>query len=185
MSFTLAVLALFASGSFADQEIVLRDVEGKSHTMTVPPKGHTLSAVIFVTVDCPISNAYAPEINRLVAAYDPKGVQFYLVHVDPDLSSSRAKAHAKEFGFKCPVLLDPRHQFVKELGATKTPEAFVLDRKGPELYRGRIDDRWADLGVLRDPRTHDLRDAIDAALAGKAVKVKRTEAVGCFIPKVS
>lgn len=185
---TTALLALALSlqppAPQLPQATTLLDVGGKPHTPTSVSKGHKLSAVVFVTVDCPISNAYSPELNRLVATYSPRGVEFFLVHVDPDLIAPVAKTHAKEFGYRCTILLDPRHRLVKALGATKTPEAAVIGASGALLYRGRIDDRYPDLGKLRAPRVRDLRDALDAALAGKPVKVARTEPVGCLIPKL-
>ncbi|MEC7776571.1 MAG: hypothetical protein VYC32_10785, partial [Planctomycetota bacterium] len=64
------------------------------------------------------------------------------------------------------------------------PEAFVIGKPGI-LYRGRIDDLYADLGQKRrQARNRDLRDALDAVLSGKAVKNPTTRAVGCYIPEL-
>src|SRR5205814_7220610 len=66
------------------------------------------------------------------------------------------------------------------------PEAFVLDGKLNLRYRGRIDDGYARrLEKKKNFDRHDLRDALDAVLAGKAVREPVTEAVGCriFYPK--
>ncbi len=102
--------------------------------------------------------------------------------VDVDLDAPRAREHAREFGLPGPVLLDPEHRMTAALGATITPEAFLVDRAGRVVYAGRIDDRFADLGKpRRAPRTRELRDAIEAVLAGREVVVARTRAVGCLI----
>ena len=64
-----------------------------------------------------------------------------------------------------------------------TPEAFLIDVRGDVLYRGRINDLYADYGKRRAaPRTHDLRDAIAALLEGREVDVAKTKPVGCYIP---
>ena len=184
----MTVLTLLAAFVLAPEApiqggVALSDVKGQMHNALAIPPGRKLVAFVFITNDCPISNAYAPEMNRLVAEYGKEGVAFSLVHVDRTLSNEAAAKHAKEFGFQCRVLMDPKHVLVKRLEATITPEAAVVDAKGTLLYRGRIDDRYADLGKLRPPRTRDLRDALEAALAGKPVPAPRTAAIGCLIPK--
>lgn len=156
------------------------DPDGAAHTLLQKDKKAT--ALIFITHDCPIANGYAPEINRIVAQYAADGVDFYLVQVDPDLSAEAAKKHARDYGFKSTVLLDATHALVKLAGATTTPEAVVLSPGGKVLYRGRIDDRHKDLGKSRtEPTQRDLRNALDAILANRAVPVPETKAVGCYI----
>lgn len=77
---------------------------------------------------------------------------------------------------------DRAHELVTKTGATITPEAVVLDAREQVVYRGRIDDRFVELGRERaSPTTRDLRNAIAAALAGRRVSPARTQAVGCFI----
>ena len=77
---------------------------------------------------------------------------------------------------------DRDHTLVKMAGATITPEAVVLDARQRVVYRGRIDDRFVELGRERPAATRrDLRNALTAALAGKPVSPAKTQAVGCFI----
>ena len=144
---------------------------------------HSAAAVIiFVGIDCPISNAYAPEINRLCEQYRAKKVAFFLVHCDADVTNEAAAKHAKDFGYTCPILMDRKHQLARQLGATVTPEAAVVGHDGKLLYCGRIDDWFLNLGKQRkDPTTHELVDAIEAAIAGKEVASPRTQAIGCSI----
>lgn len=139
-------------------------------------------ALIFIGKDCPISNGYAPEINRICAAYATKRVAFYLVNEDTGVSTAAIKQHARQYGFRCPVLLDPTHALARRVGATVTPEAAVYAPNGTRLYRGRIDDKVLDFGKVRfQARTHDLRDALDATLTGKPIPQPVTKAIGCFI----
>ena len=77
---------------------------------------------------------------------------------------------------------DPHHVVVNRVGAAVTPEAAVLDADGRVVYRGRIDDRYADFGVDRQhPSRRDLEEALTALLAGRPVTAPVMPAVGCFI----
>ena len=147
------------------------------------PEGNQAHVLVFVTTDCPIANGYAPEIQSIADDYRDRSVRFFLVHVDPQVTREAAAAHALDYGFEVPILLDPTQELVAETGATITPEAVVLTPSGEMAYRGRIDNWYAQLGRKRRfPTQHDLRDAIDAVLAGEPVETARTQAVGCFVP---
>lgn len=144
--------------------------------------GARAAVLIFAGVECPVSNGYSPEIKQLCDEYIKRQVKFYLVYADEDLSAAAAREHASSFGIDCPVLLDPRHELSRLLGATITPEAVVAGPGGNVLYRGRIDDLYVTLGRRRyEARTHDLKDALDAVLAGRPVANPYTEAIGCSI----
>lgn len=139
--------------------------------------------IVFVTVDCPIANAYAPELAALHERYADAGVAFRMVHVDPTVDASAAQEHARSFGLPGEILLDPHHELARALGAEVTPEAFVFDRGGTLVYRGRIDDSFWRPGRRR-PRatTHELAEALRAVTNGDPVPVPRTQAVGCRLP---
>ena len=149
------------------------------------PPGAKAVAMIFVLPDCPIANAYLPELNRLHAEFAPRGVQLLVVQADPTTTAEQARAHAKEYEIAVPVVCDTDRAWVRRSGATRTPEAVVFSPAGEILYRGRIDDRYVGLGQKRpQATTRELRDALEAVVAGRPVKVPRTEAVGCYIPEV-
>jgi mono/diheme cytochrome c family protein len=141
------------------------------------------NVVIFTTVDCPIANAYAPEINQIIADYRERPLRVYLVHVDPDVTAERAQAHATEYGFTGPVLLDPKQELAKKLAVKVTPEAVLVKAGSKVAYQGRIDDQWGDLQKKRPaPTRRDLRSAMDSLLAGKPIATAKTKAVGCDLP---
>ena len=138
--------------------------------------------IIFISVDCPISNAYAPEINRICKDYEPRGLKVYLVHADRTLSLDDARKHAADFGYTCPILIDRGHDLVSRLGARVSSEAAVVLSDGTLAYQGRIDNLYAAVGKKRfEATTHDLRDALDAVLAGRPAPTPRTRAVGCSL----
>jgi thiol-disulfide isomerase/thioredoxin len=144
---------------------------------------HAATVLLFIAPDCPISNGYAPEIKRIASAYAAKGVAFYAIHADPRVTAEAARQHASQYGFDFPVLLDPDQKLAHRAGATLTPEAAVLDRGGNVVYLGRIDDTYYSFGHRRDtPTTHELRDALDAVLAGTPVAKATAPPIGCEIP---
>ena len=75
------------------------DVTGKIHS-TAEWQNKRAVVLLFLATDCPISNRYAPTINRMVESYSSKNVAFNIVHSDPDLLAKDAAQHAKEFGFQ-------------------------------------------------------------------------------------
>jgi hypothetical protein len=146
-----------------------------------PPNAKAI-VFLFISVECPISNRYAPEVRRLQHAFSPRGIAFSLVYANPAESPQAIRSHLDGFGYSARVLRDPRHELVKLTKATVTPEAAVYDNRRRFLYRGRIDDRYVSIGVERPAATrHDLEEALIAVLAGKPVSQPTTQAVGCFL----
>jgi hypothetical protein len=140
---------------------------------------------IFTSIDCPISNRYAPEIQRLQEQFAAEDVRFSLVFANPRETRATIHQHLRLFGYRIDVVQDPQHDLVRRTGATVTPEAVVFDRQDRLVYRGRIDDRYVDIGIDRQSATtHDLRDAIAATLAGRPVAKPNTPAVGCYLADV-
>jgi len=140
------------------------------------------AVLLFVYSECPISNRYAPVVRRLHDKFSSKGVVFWLIYTDPKETVDGIKKHLEEYDYPCGALHDPHHELVKMTGVQVTPEAAVYDSSGELAYRGRIDDLYVDFGKKRAAAsTHDLKDAIEATLAGEPLAVTRTKAIGCFI----
>jgi mono/diheme cytochrome c family protein len=138
-------------------------------------------AVMFMATECPIANAYVPELNRLFAAHREAGVEFYGVYSDRSLSWAAAAKHHQEYRVEFPVLFDASGELAAWLKPTHTPNAFVLSPRGEVLYRGRIDDLYADLGKRRAKATQrDFADALAAVCEGKPVAQAETKPIGCL-----
>jgi thiol-disulfide isomerase/thioredoxin len=161
------------------------DIDGHVWTPLAAAKGET-SLVIFVSADCPVSARYAPEIDRIASAYAPRGVHTFLVYADltatiPSVRQNMASFHP---GSRIPAIIDAGFALTTAADATITPEAFVYTPAG-RAYHGRIDDLYISIGKSRpQAQRHDLRDALDAVLAGRPVATPATSAVGCYIERV-
>jgi peroxiredoxin len=174
----LLVLSAWAGTSF---DFALRDADGGMHTQAEWAQARAI-VLYYVTTDCPLSNGYAPEMNRIEEAYTPRGVRFYAVQGDSTIADDAVRQHAREFAYRFPVLIDAQQTLAHHTGATVTPEAVVLSHDGAVLYVGRIDNRVEDFGKVRLEATEfDLRDALDAVLGGRPVAHPHTRALGCAI----
>jgi thiol-disulfide isomerase/thioredoxin len=169
------------------RDLQLRDVDGG----VVKPfaSGTKASVAFFVATDCPVSNAYAPEIQRVCREYSGRGVGCSLIYEDVETAQSgpplrqQVRGHLDEYKYAgIPAAIDGERVAAAAAKASITPTAVVVDRGGQIRYRGRIDNLYAALGKTRQQVTsHDLRDALDAVLAGRPVPHPETESIGCFI----
>ncbi|MBL8826624.1 MAG: redoxin domain-containing protein [Planctomycetaceae bacterium] len=163
----------------------MTDIAGRSHEQSAwrDTKG---VVIVFLGIQCPISNGYAQELARLAEYSAARGVGFLGIHGDPDVTTEQATTHARDFGLKFPIILDPEQVTARQVGARTMPEAVVLRPSGEVIYRGRIDDRYASIGRQRVAATrHDLQLAIDAVVANKLPEIAETKAIGCQLPRPS
>jgi len=178
----LLSLALFYFAAGGPVSFQLSDTHGALHT-PAEWAGKTAIVLFFVTTDCPIGNSYVPEMNRIREAYASRGVLFYAVQAEPRTAEAEVVRYAREYHYSFPLLLDPRQVLVRLTGATITPQSAILSPEGKLRYLGRIDNRTVDFGVQRPRATEqDLREALDAVLAGKPVPHEFTKSIGCAIP---
>ena len=147
-----------------------------------PLAGTNCTVLLFVRTDCPIANKCAPEISRIAKEFTPRGVRFFLVYADNDITPDMIVAHRKSFELEVPWVLEGVPALIERSGATVTPEAAVFNGGREVVYLGRINDQFAGLGQQRSlVTTHDLREALNAVLEGKRPPRSRSKAVGCYI----
>lgn len=177
-----AAFLLLALTSLQLPASILLDVDGNEHALPDPDAKATI--VYFVTQDCPISNRFMPEIRRICAEYSSRDTRCLMAYVDATATAGEIREHRQTYESTVPAVHDLNHALVAMADAGVTPEAALFDREGNLAYRGRINNFYADLGTPRRQATkHDLRDALEDVLAGRAVSQPRTQAVGCFISK--
>jgi hypothetical protein len=180
LAFLLGVALLTDLVTAADDTIQLTDIRGKSHTPLVAGL-HKGVVLVFVSPFCPTANTLTPEASKIAADYGDR-FAFYFVEADAGISIADARKHAETLEIKAPLLLDPQQLLVRRTKAKTTPEAVVLGPKGETLYQGRINDLYVNqTRKLKEPKTNDLRAALDAISAGQPVAVTTTKAIGCSI----
>jgi len=168
----------------APNPLSVRDIDGHSWT-PLSPSGNDVDLVLFISAECPVTQHYAPEMNRIVAAYSARGVHAWFVFAEPSIPVADVRQNLKDFHphTTAPAIIDAHFDLTAAAGVTITPEAAIYTARG-RVYRGRIDNLYITIGQnRREATTHDLRDALEAVLAGKPVIHPETEAVGCFIER--
>ena len=178
------LLVLAALAPARGQRPDIPDIDGHAQSPLRVAPGDAAHAIFVLAVDCPVSNRYAPEMDRIVKEYAARRVRSFLVYADPGATPARVRQHLAEFhrGLTgAPAIIDKDYALTKAIGATVTPEAAVYAAAG-RVYRGRIDDLYVSLGQARQaPTRRDLRLSLDAVIGGLTVPVPETRAVGCYI----
>ena len=130
---------------------------------------------------CPIVRHAMPALREVSAKYESQGVRFLLLNSNIQDNRETIAKEVEEFGYTYPVLVDTKQKVGEALFVQRTSEVFVIDPKTRKLiYRGPMDDRLS-YERQRPATKHYLVDALDAALAGQAVKVPYTDGVGCIV----
>jgi thiol-disulfide isomerase/thioredoxin len=178
--FAIVVLCLVSSPLTSSSQSFATDLEGKPADPFRAAQGKVV-VLIFVRTDCPVSNRYAPTIQQL-SAHNTDKAAFFLVYPSKKETSETIRKHDRDFGYALAALHDPQHILVKQSHAQITPEAAVFDANRRLVYHGRIDNLYEDFGHARKTATtHELADAIRAAIAGRTINGNATPAVGCYI----
>lgn len=160
------------------EDFTLPDAEGKEHSLA-SLKGKNGSVLIFIATKCPVSNAYNERMEKLAQDYKARGINVIGINSNAAEGGDAVKAHAAQNNLTFAILKDPANKIADRLGATVTPEVYFLDANNKLVYRGRIDNA-KDAAQVNSP---DLRDAIEATLAGKPVAKTTASAFGCTIKR--
>lgn len=184
------VIYPLAIGSAAP-DFSLPGIDGRTHSLK-DYAGAKILVVVFTANHCPTAQAYEDRIIQLVRDYQGKGVAFVAIAPnDPravrlnelawtDLGDTleEMKTRAQEKGFNFLYLYDGATQKVSHAyGPVSTPHAFIFDSQRLLRYQGRIDNA-EKIGTATQ---HDVRNALDALLAGQPVLLETTKTFGCSI----
>lgn len=156
----------------------LPDAYGKEHSLE-SLKGKNGTVLVFISRQCPMVAAYAERIQKLADDYRERGVNVIGINSNVTESADDIKRHIADNKFSFVVLRDKGNKIADMLGAERTPEAYFLDAGNKLAYHGRIDNH-KDVSFVQ---ANDLRDAIDATLAGKPVVKTEAAAFGCSIKR--
>jgi peroxiredoxin len=162
----------------AAPDFTLPDADGREHSLA-SLKGKSGTLILFIATECPVSNAYNERMAKLAADYRGRGVNVVGINSNVAESAAEVKEHAAANGLNFTILKDPGNKIADSYDAQVTPEAYLLDASGKLVYHGRIDN--SRYGVMAT--STELRDAIEAVLAGKAVEKAEVKAFGCSIKR--
>ncbi|HKR02504.1 MAG TPA: thioredoxin family protein [Pyrinomonadaceae bacterium] len=156
----------------------LPDVDGQEHSLS-SVKGRNGTVIIFISAQCPMVAAYAERIEKLAQDYRARGVNVVGINSNATETVDDIKHHISSNNFSFAVLRDKGSKIADMLGAERTPEVYFLDAANKLVYHGRIDNHKN----VEMVQSNDLRDAIDATLAGKPVVKTEAAAFGCTIKR--
>lgn len=158
----------------------LKDFNGKIHSLT-DYKNSKAIVLIFVSTQCPVSNAYNERMAKLYESYKSKNVAFLGINSNKAEQIEEIKKHSSENNLQFAILKDDNNVIADKFEASFTPEVYVLNSNLELVYHGRIDDNRKAVDV----KVSDLNAALDEILAGKSVTNSKTKAFGCSIKRVS
>lgn len=92
------------------------------------------AVLVFWTAWCPSCKAEAPEINKLAAKYESKGVRVIGINIGE--GEARVKEGVEEFGIKYDVVRDTDTKVAKSYKVVGTPTIVFLDSNGIARYVG-------------------------------------------------
>ena len=159
----------------------LKGVDGKTHSLNSLSDSKAV-VVVFSCNHCPYVQAYEDRMVQIQKDYSPKGVTLVAINSNddtgyPEDSYPNMIKRAEERGFNFPYLRDDTQEIARKYGAICTPHVFAFDQQRRLQYKGRIDDNRNPESV----KTKDLRNALDAILAGHKPSVQETRPFGCSV----
>lgn len=143
---------------------------------------HKATVFVFLSETCPICQSYTLPLKELWKKYQDKGIRFVGVFPNHYVTQKDIEEFKKTYQIPFALQSDSMAVFTKKFNAGITPEVFVENDSGQLVYSGRIDDSFYAVGKRRKVvTTHELADALADIESGKAVRVSKTQAVGCII----
>lgn len=139
--------------------------------------------VIFMCNHCPYVKGVIDRLIAIQADYADKSVQLVGINANdaegyPEDSFEAMKEWVVEKGINFVYLRDEDQSVAKAYQAQCTPDIYVFDKSRKLVYHGRIDDNWQDEPAVTKK---DLREALDAILAGSPVPKEQHPSMGCSI----
>jgi len=160
----------------------LRGTDNKIYCITDFAEARAL-VVCFLSNYCPYCISYDERLVGLAQKYKEQGLSFVAICSNdpvgfPEDSFEKMIEKSQQLGFAFPYLQDDKQEAAKAYDAECTPEVYLFDSEQKLAYHGRIDDNFREPKAVE---SHDLRDAIEAVLAGEKPRAALTPVVGCSI----
>ena len=161
----------------------LPDTEGRLLTLADFKDAPAL-LVVFMCNHCPYVKHIRPALAAFAREFQPKGLAVVGINSNdaakhPDDSPEKMVDEVALAGYTFPYLYDETQETAKVYRAACTPDFFLFDKDRKLVYRGQFDDSRPGNNV---PLTgKDLRDAVNAVLAGKSPSAEQKPSIGCNI----
>lgn len=141
-----------------------------------------INVYAFVAEECPISIFMASSLKAVAEMYE-KEANFYLVFPVSNSSVKTATAFKKKHKLsQFSIIVDSTQQLTASLAARVTPEVVITNQQAVVIYKGRINDAYAQPGKRKHIfSNHDLSNALEKIVAGQLVPQPWKPAIGCFI----
>ena len=137
--------------------------------------------LVFISPDCPLCKNYTKDLNEMLFTYGDQ-IDFYGVVPGEHNTKQEVDSFLNYYNLPLDIIYDPDFSLVKDLEATITPEAYLLDENNKIRYQGLFDNWLGELGRRRRVITDFyLKDAVESYLKNEEIKIKKTKAIGCFI----
>jgi hypothetical protein len=139
---------------------------------------------MFICHHCPFVKHIKDELARLGRDYAARDLAIVAISSnDPAVSSEDSpeglEGMAAAWGLDYPVCYDESQEVAKSYAAACTPDFFLFDAARRLVYRGQLDESRPGNG--KPVTGADLRAAIEATLASRAVDPRQMPSVGCNI----
>jgi peroxiredoxin len=139
--------------------------------------------VMFICRHCPFVVHVQDELARIGRDYSARDIGIVAISSNdaeayPDDAPQSLAEQARQLAFVFPYLYDKDQTIARAFGAVCTPDFFLFE-EGTLVYRGQLDDSRPGNG--RPVNGRDLRMAMDAVLAGRAVPEQQIPSSGCNI----
>lgn len=161
-------------------DFTLADIGGQSHSLA-SLQGTQGTLLLFISTRCPVSNNYDERMEALHREYGPRGVRVVGINPNRNEPVEEVRRHAQEKGLTFTILKDAGNRIADYLGASVTPEAYLLDTQRVLRYHGRLDADQHEPSL----NSNELREALDALLNGQDITNLGRKAFGCTIKRVS
>lgn len=156
---------------------------GKAHSLYAF-KGKKAVAVIFIATQCPYSNAFNHVTAKLAREYADRGVAVVGINANKTEPSVQVAEHARAHNLGFPVLKDEGNVIADRLGASVTPEVFLLDSTWTLRYHGALGNSARPTTKPEEASDAEVRLALEAVLAGQSVAQAETKAFGCTLKRI-
>jgi peroxiredoxin len=160
------------------ESFTLPDMSGAEQSLD-KLEGENGAVLVFISAQCPVVRSYNERINEVADELKAKGINLIGINSNATESLDWVKMHAKEVGYKFPILIDKGNVLADKLEASVTPEFYYFDKENVLLYHGALDNDRSGKNVA----INYLRDALGAALSKQPIKTAKTNAIGCSIKR--